>query len=75
METIDVYEGRYIMFMDVTNSFIQKKIPPKKYGKERVITKITGVLVDMLPELDSETYSKQVVFENGNKLINIFVLR
>ena len=31
--------------------------------------KIIGVNVDMLLELDSETYSKHVVFENGKKVI------
>ena len=35
------------------------------------ILKIIGALVDMLLELDSETYSKHVVFENGKKLIYI----
>ena len=39
-------------------------MPPNKYGKERVIMKITGVLVDMLLELDSETYINHMVFEN-----------
>ena len=33
------------------------------------------MLVDMLLELDSETYSKHVVFENGKKVIHIDVLR
>ena len=37
--------------------------------------KVTGVLVDMILELDSETYSKHEVFENGNKLIYVVVLR
>ena len=37
--------------------------------------KITGVLVDMLLELDSETYIKHVVFENGKKVIYVVVLR
>ena len=37
--------------------------------------KITGVLVEMLVKLDSETYRKHVVFENGNKLIYVVLLR
>ena len=37
--------------------------------------KITGVLVDMLVELDSNTYRKHMVFENGKKLIYVVVLR
>ena len=67
METIDVYGGRYIMVLYFTNAFIQTIMPPKKDDKERVIMKITGVLVDMLVKLDIETYRKFVVFENGKK--------
>ena len=37
--------------------------------------KIIGVNVDMLLELDSETYIKHVVFENGKKVIYVVVLR
>ena len=36
---------------------------------------ITGVLVDMLLELGSDTYRKYVVFENGKKVIYVVVLR
>ena len=73
--TVDAYEGRYIMVMDVPNAFIQTNMPPNKYSEERVIVKIIGVLVDMLLELDSETYSKNMVFENGKKVIHVVVLR
>ena len=52
--------------MDVTNSFIQTNIQPKKDGEERAIIKITGVLVDMLLEMDNEAHSKHVVIENRN---------
>ena len=37
--------------------------------------KIIGVLVDMLFELDSETYRNHVLFENEKKLIYDVVLR
>ena len=63
------------MVLDGPTTFIQTNIPPKKYGEERVITKIIGVLVNMILELDSETYKKHVVFENGNKVIYVFLLR
>ena len=52
-EKIDAYEVQDIMVMDVPNTFIHTKIPPKKDVKESLITKITSVLVDMLLELDS----------------------
>ena len=54
------------MALDVPNTFIQTNMPPKKYGVERVITKITGVLVYILLELDNEIYRKHVMFENRN---------
>ena len=44
-------------------------------AKKMIITEIIGVLVDMLVELDSETYRKHVVFENVKKAINILVFR
>ena len=55
------------MVLDVPNAFIQTNMSPNKYGEERSIVKIIGVLVDMLEELDSEIYRKHVVFENGNE--------
>ena len=57
-----MYEGQDIMVMDVPNTFIHTKIPPKKDGEESLITKITSVLVDMLLELDSEICTKHVIF-------------
>ena len=61
------------MFLDVPNTFIQANMPPNKDGEERVIMKITGLLVDMLVELDSETYRKHATFENGDKVIWVFL--
>ena len=46
--TDNTYEVRDTMVLDVPNAFIQTNIPTKKYGEEEVITKITGVLVDIL---------------------------
>ena len=50
-------------------------MPPNKNSEERVIPRTIGVLVDMILELDSKTYSKHVVFENGKKVIYVVVLR
>ena len=75
MATINTYEGREIMVMDVPNAFIHTNMHPNKNCEERVIMKTICMLVDMLLELDSETYSKHVVFENGKKVIHIDVLR
>ena len=54
-ETIDAYEVQYIMVLDVLNAFIQTNMPPKTDGEERVIMKITSVLVDIILELYSES--------------------
>ena len=43
------------MVLDYLNAFIQTNMPPNKDGEERVIMKITGVLLDMLVKLDSDT--------------------
>ena len=61
--------------MDVPNALIHTRMPPKKNGEEKVIMKITGVLVEILLELDSETCSNHVVFENKKKVIYGVVLK
>ena len=55
------------MVLNVLNIFIHTNMTPNKDGEERVLMKITAVLVDMILELDSEMYSKRVVFENRKK--------
>ena len=57
------------MVLDIHNAFIQTNIPPKKEGEERVIIKLTGVLVDMIVKRGSEEYRKHVIFENKKKFI------
>ena len=63
------------MTADVPNAFIQAPMSEVKPGKERVMMKITGVLVDMLVQLSPEVYGPYVVFENGQKVIYVQVLR
>jgi hypothetical protein len=47
--------GRTASF-GLPNAFIQALMPEVKDGDERVMMKITGVLVDMLVELNPELY-------------------
>ena len=54
------------MSADIPNAFIQTPMPEAKVG-ERVIMKITGVLVDLLVEIAPETYGPHVVFESGKR--------
>jgi len=63
------------MTADVPNAFIQANMPKIKRGENRVMMKITGVLVDMLVQLVSEVYGPCVVFENGKKTLYVEVLR
>ena len=42
-------------------------MPKTNAGDERVIMKVTGMLVDLLVQLSPNTYGSHVVFENGKK--------
>jgi hypothetical protein len=42
---IDAKDNRDVMFADIPNAFIQAHLPDTENGNERVIMKITGVLV------------------------------
>src|SRR5210317_442834 len=74
--TVDAYERRDMMSMDVPNAFIQTFMPDPKLedGEEQVVMKITGALVNILTDLDPE-YRKFVVMEKGKRLIYTVVLR
>ena len=63
------------MTADVPNAFIQANMPKVKQGEDRVMMKITGVLVDMLIQLAPEVYGPCVVFEKGKKTLYVEVLR
>jgi hypothetical protein len=74
---IDAHEERNIMTCNIPNAFIQALMPEVKDRDERVMMKITGVLVDMLVELNPELYGPYVVYEkNGqNKVLYVQVMR
>ena len=55
--------------------FIQAPMPEVNPNEDRVMMKITGVLVNMLVQLSPEVYGPYVVFENGRKLLYVQVLR
>jgi hypothetical protein len=62
---LDVKENRDVMSADIPNAFIQANLPDMKDGEERVVMKITGVLVDLLVEIDVGKYGPFMVFVNG----------
>ena len=72
---VDAKEGRDVMTNDVPNAFIQAHMPEIKDGEDRVVMKISGLLVKLLCELAPETYAPYVVLENGKKVLYLLVLR
>ena len=72
--TIVAHENRNVKSADVPNAFIETEMPEIKQGEERVMMKITGVLVDMLIQLDPQLYGPHVVYEKERKVLYVQVL-
>ena len=72
--TVDAYENRDMMSIDVPNAFIQTFMPDSGENGERVVMKITGTMVDILINMEPE-YRKYIVKENGKRVIYTVVLR
>ena len=72
---IDAKEGRDVMTADIPNAFIQASIPALKPGEDRVIMKLTGLLLDLLVEQAPQLYGPYVVMENGKRVLYLEVLR
>ena len=70
---VDAHEGRDVMSTDIPNAFIQAPLENKP--GERVIMKITGVLVDILLEKSPSKYMDYIVYEKGKKVIYIVCLK
>ena len=72
---INMHEARDVMTCNIPNAFIQALMPEVKNGNERVMMKITGVLVDMLVKLNPELYGPYVVYEKNRKVLYVQVIR
>ena len=72
--TIDAKQNRDVMTADIPNAFVQVDIDEKE-KRERIITKIRGLLVNMLTELSPETYEKYVVYEGNNKVLYVRMIK
>jgi hypothetical protein len=72
---IEATEERDVMTCDIPNAFIQEYLPKKEPGEDRVVMKITGVLVDMLVGKNPESYGPAVVLENQKKVLYVEVLK
>ena len=71
--TVEANENRDVMSADIPHAFIQTDMDYN--GTERMMMKIRGPLVDMLISLDSELYSEYVVYERGEKVIYVSLLK
>ena len=49
-------------------------MPDLEKGGEKVIMKMTGILIELLLELAPRIYGPYVVFKNGKKLLYLQVL-
>jgi hypothetical protein len=58
---IGAKEERDVMTCDIPNACIQAFLPKKEPGEDRVVMKITGVLVDMLVGINPDLYGPAVV--------------
>jgi hypothetical protein len=63
------------MTCDIPNAFKQAYLPKKEPGEDRVVMKITGVLVDMIVDINPELYGPAVVLENQKKNLYVEVLK
>jgi hypothetical protein len=72
---IEAKEERDAMTCDIPNAFIQAYLPKKEPGTDRVVMKITGVLANMLININPESYGPAVVLENRKKVIYFEVLK
>ena len=60
------------MSVDIPNAFIQAELD--RTNKEKIIMKITGVLVDILVKMAPDKYQGYVVLEHGKKVIYVEIL-
>jgi hypothetical protein len=72
---IKAKEQRDVMTCDIPNAFIQALLPKKDPGEDRVVMKITGVLADMLVDINPELYGPAVVLENRKRVLYVEVLK
>ena len=77
---VDAHEHRDVLTGDVPNTFIQTDLKPEdlpdaETAEERMIMKITGVMVDMMVDIDPTEYGPKVVYEDGKKVLYLEVLK
>jgi hypothetical protein len=71
----DAHEERNVMTCNMPNAFMQALMPESKPGEERVMMKITGVLVSMLVKLCPGLCGPHVVCKKLKKVLCVRALR
>jgi hypothetical protein len=66
---IEAKEEKDVMTCNILNPFIQALLPKKDPGEDRVVIKITGMLVNMLVGINPKLYGPAVVLENQKKVL------
>jgi hypothetical protein len=66
---IEAKEERDVMTCNIPNAFIQAYLPKKEPGEDRAVMTITGVLVNMLVDINPESFGPAIVLENQKKVI------
>lgn len=74
-ETVNTKESCDVMTCDIPNALIQTMLSNVEQGGERVIMKITGVLVDFLMSMSPELYGPYVGTGRHRRVIYVQVLR
>ena len=65
---IDAKQNRDVITLDIPNAFVQTPVPE---SDEKVIMRITDLLVDHLENLFPSTYKQCVTIENQTKIIYV----
>ena len=69
---IDTMEERHVITVDIPNAFVQTNVFTDNQG-DRIVMVIKGPLVDMLIQIEPETYQSQYVIEKGKKVLYLHV--
>jgi len=73
--TIDAHEERDVMTADIPGAFVQASLENLKDVDEKVVMKVTGMLLDLLVKAAPDVCGPHVVYENGRKVLCFQVLK
>ena len=73
IEVIEAKQRRDAIILDISNTFVQTDIIGKN-GK-KIITKIRGLLADILLEIDKDKHKDFVICQRKEKLLYIKILK